>query len=127
MRTKSLCQAFFRKRESVPFIFMKRGITMSTIAAIATPNAPGGISVIRISGENSLRIADMIFKNFSGVLPSDMQGYTCAYGNIVYNNEIVDDVVLTVFRNPKSYTGEDVVEISCHGLSLIHISEPTRP
>lgn len=88
---------------------------MSTIAAIATPNAPGGISVIRISGENSLRIADMIFKNFSGVLPSDMQGYTCAYGNIVHNNEIVDDVVLTVFRNPKSYTGEDVVEISCHG------------
>ncbi|MGN1481581.1 tRNA uridine-5-carboxymethylaminomethyl(34) synthesis GTPase MnmE [Porcipelethomonas sp.] len=88
---------------------------MSTIAAIATPDAPGGISVIRISGEKALDIADRIFKNFAGKRPSDMDGYTCAYGNIIYNNEIVDDVVLTVFRNPKSYTGEDTVEISCHG------------
>lgn len=89
---------------------------MSTIAAIATPDAPGGISVIRISGENAFEIADRIFKNYAGKLPSEMEGYTCAYGIITdLNNDMTDDVVLTVFRNPKSYTGENVVEISCHG------------
>ena len=89
---------------------------MSTIAAVATPDAVGGISVIRISGEKSLEIADKIFKNYAGKAPSQMDGYTCAYGQIINdNNEKIDDVVLTVFRNPKSYTGEDVVEVSCHG------------
>ncbi len=90
---------------------------MSTIAAIATPVAVGGLSVIRISGENSLEIADKIFKPVSSKKnPSEMEGYTCAYGKISdFSGEILDDVVLTVFRAPKSYTGEDVVEISCHG------------
>lgn len=88
---------------------------MSTIAAIATPDAPGGISVIRISGDKALIIADMVFKSVNGKKAADMDGYTCAYGNIVDKNEKIDDVVLTVFRQPKSYTGEDVVEISCHG------------
>lgn len=85
---------------------------MSTVAAIATPNASGGISVIRISGENALTAASHVFK---GKNPCEMQGYTCAYGYIHDNGEIIDDVVLTVFKAPKSYTGEDVVEISCHG------------
>lgn len=89
---------------------------MSTIAAVSTPDAGGGISVIRISGEKSIEIADRIFKSYSSKKPSQMEGYSCAYGKIVQeNNEKIDDVVLTVFRNPKSYTGEDVVEISCHG------------
>lgn len=87
---------------------------MSTISAIATPNAVGGISVIRISGENAISVADSIFKGTKK--PSNMEGYTCAYGEIINDdNEILDDVVLTVFKAPKSYTGEDVVEISCHG------------
>lgn len=85
---------------------------MSTVAAIATPNASGGISVIRISGEKSIDIAAMVFK---GKNPLEMEGYTCAYGYIHDCGEFVDDVVLTVFRCPKSYTGENVVEISCHG------------
>lgn len=85
---------------------------MSTVAAIATPNAVGGISVIRISGEKSISIASEVFK---GKNPLEMDGYTCAYGYVHDNGEFLDDVVLTVFRTPKSYTGEDVVEISCHG------------
>ena len=88
---------------------------MSTIAAIATPDAPGGISVIRISGNDAFVISDRIFRSFAGKSVQDMEGYTCAYGNIVDGDEIVDDVVLTVFRAPKSYTGENVAEISCHG------------
>ncbi len=88
---------------------------MSTIAAIATPDAPGGISVIRISGNDAFVISDRIFKSFSGKTVQDMEGYTCAYGNIVDGEQVVDDVVLTVFRAPKSYTGENVAEISCHG------------
>lgn len=87
---------------------------MSTISAIATPNAVGGISVIRISGEDAISVADSVFKGAKK--PSNMEGYTCAYGEIINDdNEILDDVVLTVFKAPKSYTGEDVVEISCHG------------
>ncbi|MCM1480581.1 MAG: tRNA uridine-5-carboxymethylaminomethyl(34) synthesis GTPase MnmE, partial [Muribaculaceae bacterium] len=85
---------------------------MSTIAAISTPRAAGGISVIRVSGGNALAVADKIFTPVSGKKkPSEMAGYTCAYGKI----GDVDDGVLTVFRAPRSYTGEDVAEISCHG------------
>ena len=85
---------------------------MSTVAAIATPNAAGGISVIRISGENALDVAARVFK---GKNPLEMDGYTCAYGYIHDNGEFLDDVVLTVFKAPKSYTGENIAEISCHG------------
>ena len=88
---------------------------MSTVAAISTPNAVGGISVIRISGPESFSISDKVFRAFNGKKVSDMEGYTCAYGQIPGNGEKLDDVILTVFRAPKSYTGEDVAEISCHG------------
>lgn len=85
---------------------------MSTIAAISTPRAAGGISVIRVSGEKALSVADKIFTPLSAEKkPSEMAGYTCAYGRIAD----IDDGILTVFRAPRSYTGEDVAEISCHG------------
>lgn len=88
-----------------------------TIAAISTPRAVGGISVIRISGKLAFDIADRIFTPVSSKkMPSEMDGYTCAYG--YYSDgegNKIDDGVLTVFRNPKSYTGEDCVEVSCHG------------
>lgn len=89
---------------------------MSTIAAISTPRALGGISVIRISGEEALSVADKIFTPVSAKeKPSQMAGYTCAYGKISDGENVIDEAVLTVFRAPRSYTGEDVAEISCHG------------
>lgn len=88
---------------------------MSTIAAISTPSAVGGISVIRISGEQAFAIAEKLFMPFGKKPVAEMEGHTCAYGRIVVHGEQLDDVLLTVFRAPKSYTGEDTVEISCHG------------
>ena len=86
-----------------------------TIAAIATPVAVGGISVIRISGDEAFAVADRIFFPVSGRSLSGMKGYTATYGSILEGEEVLDEGVATVFRAPKSYTGEDVVEISCHG------------
>ena len=86
-----------------------------TIAAIATPDGTGGMAVIRISGEGAIARADAIFQPVRGKHPSEMAGYTCAYGHILRDGHRLDDVVLTVFRAPHSYTGENVVEISCHG------------
>ncbi len=88
---------------------------MSTIAAISTPNAVGGIAVIRISGENAIEVADKIFNPFHGKKVIEMEGYTCAYGIANNDGERIDDCILTVFKAPHSYTGEDTVEISCHG------------
>lgn len=87
----------------------------STICAIATPAAVGGLSVVRISGENALDIAQSVFKPVSGKPVREMNGYTAAYGRIFDEGEQLDDGVLLVFRAPRSYTGEDVCEISCHG------------
>ncbi len=89
---------------------------MKDICAVSTPLAEGGISVIRISGDNVISIGAKVFKPLSCKSVENMAGYTCAYGKIVdKNGREVDDGVLTVFRAPKSYTGENVCEISCHG------------
>jgi tRNA modification GTPase len=90
--------------------------TLNTIAAISTPIGYGGIAVIRVSGEKALALADLIFTPISAdKTPSRMDGYSCAYGKIVYKEEILDECILTVYKKPRSYTGEDVVEISVHG------------
>lgn len=91
--------------------------TGKTVAALSTPRAAGGIAVIRISGDRSREICDRVFRCIScDKKPSEMEGYTCAYGNIVSaEGEVIDDGVITVYRSPRSYTGEDVAEISCHG------------
>ena len=88
---------------------------MSTIAAVSTPNAVGGIAVIRISGEDAVGVAERIFKPAGGKNVADMAGYTCAYGIAHDGEERIDDCILTVFKAPHSYTGEDTCEISCHG------------
>lgn len=88
---------------------------METIAAIATPPAVGGISVVRISGENALAVAERIFRPFGGKTVPGMDGYTAAYGEIRDGQTRLDDGILLVFRAPHSYTGEDVAELSCHG------------
>ena len=88
---------------------------MSTIAAISTGRAPGGIGVVRISGENAINIADKVFSSFNGKKLCDIPGYSALYGKAVDEKGNIDNVVTLVFKAPKSYTGEDVVEISCHG------------
>lgn len=88
---------------------------MSTVCAIATPPAAGGISVIRISGERAAEIAARVFRPVSGKSPEELSGYRAAYGRIYDGEELLDDGVLLMFRAPHSYTGEDTAEISCHG------------
>lgn len=88
---------------------------MSTIAAISTGMAAGGIGIVRISGENAIKIADSIFSSVSGRKIADISGYSALYGKAVDGEAVLDTAVALLFRAPKSYTGEDVVEISCHG------------
>ena len=87
----------------------------STIAAISTAQGEGGIGVIRISGSRAIEIADKVFRSVNDKKLCGLKGYSAAFGHIVKDNETIDECVATVFREPKSYTGEDVVELSCHG------------
>lgn len=87
-----------------------------TIAAIATAMSNAGISIIRISGDEALNIADKIFRTKSGNKKvSLMPSHTIHYGYIVDEDEIIDEVMLLIMKGPKSYTREDVIEIDCHG------------
>ncbi len=90
-----------------------------TIAAISTPIGEGGISVIRISGEKAFeKISSIFFKDKSGKNNfniSSLNSHTIHFGYVFNNNEIIDEAVVSVFKNPSSYTGEDVLEISSHG------------
>lgn len=90
-----------------------------TIAAVATPLSAGGIGVIRISGEDAIEIADKVVKTTSGKPLSSLKGYTAAHGKVYLQNEAIDECVALVFRAPRSYTGENTVEISCHGGVLV--------
>ena len=101
-----------------------------TIAAISTPIGQGGIGIIRLSGKEALAVADKIFMAKDGKRPSSYKTYTVHYGWVIESNQrdkkyhrpstidyrprIIDEVLLTVMRAPKSYTKEDIVEISCH-------------
>ena len=90
-----------------------------TIAAISTPIGEGGIGIVRLSGNKALSIADNIFIPKSGRKPSGFKTYTVHYGHAVRSSDkskkIIDEVILTIMRAPKTYTKEDVVEINCHG------------
>ena len=86
-----------------------------TIAAVATPAGVGGIATIRVSGSRAAEICDKAFVSVSGRKLADMKGYTAAYGKIYDKQRAVDEAVCLVFRAPHSFTGEDVVEITCHG------------
>lgn len=88
---------------------------MDTIAAISTAQGAGGIGVIRISGKQAIQIADAVFRPISGKTLIEQKGYTAAFGHIYGGNEKIDEGIALVFRAPHSYTGEDVVELSCHG------------
>ena len=91
-----------------------------TIAAIATSTmSSGGISVIRLSGEDAVEIADKIFKSVKGIKLTDVASHTVHYGHIVSNEKVIDEVLVIVMRAPNTYTREDVVEIDCHGGILV--------
>ena len=83
-----------------------------TIAAIATAVGVGAISIIRVSGNDAIKNVNKIFK---GTDLEKVASHTINYGHIIYNNEIIDEVLVSVMRTPKTFTREDVVEINCHG------------
>ena len=89
----------------------------SVISAVSTPYGRGGVAMIRVSGNGAIEICDKIF---NGKKPlCDVEANKAVYGDIVYNGEVIDDGIFTVFRAPHSFTGEDTVEICCHGGILI--------
>ena len=90
-----------------------------TIVALATPAGAGAIAIIRVSGENALSIASGVFQSVSGKVLKDQTTHTVHLGHIKEGERIIDEVLATVFKNPHSYTGEDVVEFSCHGSNYI--------
>ncbi|RPF74134.1 MAG: tRNA uridine-5-carboxymethylaminomethyl(34) synthesis GTPase MnmE [Rickettsiales bacterium TMED289] len=96
-------------------------IKTDNIVAIASPPGKGAISLIRISGNNCISQIDNIFYGFEEKKLIDQESHKLQLGYIKDGDEIIDKVLVTVFRNPKSYTGEDLVEISCHG--SIYIQE----
>lgn len=96
---------------------MKFEISEDTIIALATPPGIGAISIIRISGPESISAIDKIFSGKMKI--NDAKSHTIHYGKIIYNNEILDDVLVSVFRAPNTYTAEDCIEISTHGSPLI--------
>ena len=88
-----------------------------TICGISTPIGEGGISIIRISGNKCLDIMDRIFKGVNKSSVKEMKTYTMRYGHIynVENNDVIDEVIISYMKGPKSFTAEDVVEVNCHG------------
>ncbi|MBP6456242.1 MAG: tRNA uridine-5-carboxymethylaminomethyl(34) synthesis GTPase MnmE [Chitinophagaceae bacterium] len=86
------------------------------IAAIATPNGKSAIAVIRISGKNAIAIVDEIFV---GKILKNEKSHTLHFGKIIDENKIIDEVLVSIFKNPHSYTGEESVEISCHGSTFV--------
>src|SRR2546423_3660979 len=88
-----------------------------TIAAISTAAGEGAIALVRVSGENAIEVADKIFRGKQR--PSDLQSHTQHVGEIIENGAIIDQAMLAVHRAPASYTGEDLVEIRCHGGALV--------
>lgn len=89
---------------------------MNAIAAISTAQGVGGIGIVRISGEDSIAIADKVFRSHDKKSKlKNLPGYRAKFGEIIDNDEAIDEAIALVFRAPHSYTGENVVEISCHG------------
>ena len=86
-----------------------------TICAIATPIGEGGIAIIRVSGENALEIVSKVFRAKSGTDIKEMKSYTMKYGHIYDGDDLIDEVIISYMKGPRSFTAEDVVEINCHG------------
>lgn len=94
-------------------------IPQETIVALATPSGAGAIAIIRLSGKNAITIAAEIFQSVSGKDITKQKTHTIHLGHIVDNSKVYDQVLLSIFKGPNSYTGENVIEISCHGSTFI--------
>jgi len=92
---------------------------LDTIVALATPSGAGAIGIIRLSGPEAISIASNMFVSVSGKIFQDQKTHTVHLGHIMLGDRILDEVLATIFKNPHSYTGEDVVEFSCHGSDFI--------
>ncbi|NRD20385.1 tRNA uridine-5-carboxymethylaminomethyl(34) synthesis GTPase MnmE [Winogradskyella eckloniae] len=90
-----------------------------TIVALATPSGSGAIAVIRLSGNDAITIASKYFKSISGKNLSQQATHTIHLGHIIEGDKTIDEVLVSIFKDPNSYTGENVIEISCHGSSYI--------
>lgn len=95
-------------------------LDQSTICAISTSPGVGAIAVIRLSGNDAILITDKVYQSpKTGKLLNDQEANTIHFGQIVFNNKIIDEVVIALFKSPHSFTGENIVEISCHGSTYI--------
>ena len=97
----------------------KTPYTDDTIVALATATGVGAISVIRLSGKEAIELSDKIFKTVSGKPLSEAPSHTVHLGTIKSENQVIDECLATIFKGKKSYTGEPVVEFSCHGSAYI--------
>jgi tRNA modification GTPase len=94
-------------------------INNDIICAISTAQGNGAIAVVRLSGNESIALCDKVFKSPNNKRLIDQKANTIHFGTIVDGDKIIDEVVVSIFKNPRSYTGEDIVEISCHGSVFI--------
>jgi len=94
-------------------------INQETIIALATPNGLGAISLIRVSGKDAILITDKLFRSKKNKVLSDQKSHTVHLGHLLKNDREIDEVLITLFKGPHSYTGEDTIEISCHGSTYI--------
>jgi tRNA modification GTPase len=94
-------------------------INQEAIVALATPSGAGAIAVIRVSGSNAIAIGNTVFRSVKGKDMTKQKSHTLHLGHIVDDTKTLDQVLLSVFKGPNSYTGEDTIEISCHGSSYI--------
>jgi tRNA modification GTPase len=94
-------------------------IPQETIVALATPSGAGAIAIIRLSGTDAITVASEVFQSVSGKDITKQKTHTIYLGHIIDNGKIYDQVLLSIFKGPNSYTGENVVEISCHGSTFI--------
>ena len=94
-------------------------INQETIVALATPNGLGAISVIRISGLNAISVTEKLFKPKGNKKLSNQKSHTVHLGHLIRNGHELDEVLVTLFKGPHSYTGENTIEISCHGSTFI--------
>jgi tRNA modification GTPase len=94
-------------------------ISEGTIMALSTASGAGAIAIIRLSGSQAIELTDDLFKARSGKQLKDQKSHSIHLGDLISNGSIVDEVLVSVFKNPNSYTGEDIIEISCHGSPYI--------